>query len=246
MGSPLGRCGPNPGRRRACYKPHSEAAHCRFGIGCSLVRGLDGSMRYTLGKPGRKQAMQMPDMPITSEVLWQGVLLVAPIDAALILTLGLWIDDATFRRRKWLIAGVTGLFFALLWGIVACYLFWDPVYRYFFPAWSRLLLPFAYGLGFGVAAWFSCGVALRVGGNCVVSFCVLTGLWGMAGHVWAIHRGLLEKPPLLRGASTAAAVIFSGFEFMFYAGVILALSALTEHVVARLQRGRRRAAASSR
>lgn len=206
----------------------------------------DGSMRYTLGKPGSKQAMQLPDMPVTSEVLWRGVLLAAPIDAALILTLALRIDAATFRRRKWLITGVTGLFFALLWGIVVCRLFWDPVYHYFFPAWSRLLLPLAYGLGFAVAGWLSCVVALRVGGNCVVSFCVLIGLWGMAGHVWAIHRGLLEKPPLLRGASPAAAVIFSGFEFMFYAGVILALSVLSERVGARLQRRRRRAAASSR
>ncbi len=190
--------------------------------------------------------MQLPDVRVTSEVLWRGVLVAAPLDAALVLALALRINAARFRRLKWPITWGTSLFFALLWGGLVCHLFWDPVYHYFFPAWSRLLLPFAYGLGFGVAALLSYFVAIRVRGNSVVNFCVLMGLCGMAGHVWAVHRGLLERPPLLRGASPAAAVVFSGFEFVFYAGVILALAVLFEYVGARLQsRSRRRAAVPS-
>lgn len=69
-------------------------------------------------------------------------------------------------------------------------------------------------------------LALRLPGKAVIDFCALVELWGMAAHVWAVHRGLMDKPPLLRGASPEAAVVFSGFEFVFYAGVILTVAAL--------------------
>jgi hypothetical protein len=183
--------------------------------------------------------MWLADVRVTTEVLWRGVLLAIPVDVALVSFLVSRIDAATYRRLKWPIAATTAVFFAVVWALLACYLFWEPVYHYFFPAWSRWLLPLAYGLGYGCAGLLSHSLALSVRGNCVVNFCVLVGLWGMAGHIWAVHRGLLEKPPLLQGASPVAAVIFSGFEFVFYAGVILTVAALPGYVRERLQsRGR--------
>lgn len=169
--------------------------------------------------------MLSSDVRITSAVLWHGVLIAVPIDVAFVYIVTWRIDAARFRRLKWPIAGTMAVFFAALWAFIACYLFWNPIYHYFFPAWSRWLLPFAYGIGFGCAGLISWSLARRLPGNVVVNFCILVGLWGLAGHVWAVHRGLMEKPPLLRGASPGAAVVFSGFEFVFYAGVILTVAA---------------------
>ncbi len=191
--------------------------------------------------------MLLPNAHVTSAVLWRGVLIAAPIDIAFVCLLVWRIKAATFRRLQWPIAGTMAVFFAALWAVVACYLFWNSIYHYFFPAWSRWLLPLAYGLGFGCAGLMSWWLALRLPGHAVVNFCVLVGLWGMAGHVWAVHRGLMEKPPMLRGATPEAAVVFSGFEFVFYGGVILTIAALLSRLRERLQSpGRSRVADASR
>lgn len=174
--------------------------------------------------------MLLSDIHVTSAVLWRSALIVAPVDVAFVSILAWWLGGAILRRLKWLIAGTTAAFFAVVWGVVACYLFWEPVYHYFFPAWSRWLLPLAYGLGFGCAGLLAWWLALRLRGNSVVNFCILVGLSGVAGHVWAVHRGLLEKPPMLQGASPVAAVLFSGFEFVFYGGLILTLAAVLGRV----------------
>ncbi|MFN7996920.1 MAG: hypothetical protein U0Q18_25120 [Bryobacteraceae bacterium] len=173
--------------------------------------------------------MSTAEVRVTSEALWRGILLAAPADAVLVSLLVRRIDAAAYRRLKWPITVVTTVFFAALWATLASYLFWGPVYRFLFPEWSRWVLPAAYGLGFGGTGYLSYCLAPRVWGNRVVNFCLLLGLWGMAGHVWAVRRGLLEKVPMLQGASAAAAVIFSGFEFVFYGAVILNLAALFVH-----------------
>ncbi len=163
---------------------------------------------------------------VTSSLLWRGVLLAAPLDCVLVFFLARRIRAQVFRRLRWPITATMTLFFAALWGLVFCYLYWEPVYHYFFPAWSRWLLPFVYGAGFGCFGLLSWWLALHLRGNVVVNFCILVGVWGMVGHAWAIHRGLLEKPRMLRGASPEAVLFFSGFEFVFYACVILAIAAL--------------------
>jgi len=131
-------------------------------------------------------------------------------------------ETEIFRRLKWQIAGTTATLFAAVWAVLACYFFWEPVYHHFFPAWSRWLLPLVYGLGFGWAGLLSWWLALRFRGSAVVNFCILMGLCGMAGHLWAVHPRLLEKPPMLQGAEPLPAVVVSGFEFVFYGGRILA------------------------
>jgi len=191
--------------------------------------------------------MPLPDAHVTSALLWRGVLILAPVDVVLVSILAWRIEAAALRRLTWPIVGTTAVFFCAVWAILACYLFWEPVYHYFFPAWSRWLLPLAYGAGFALAGLLSCWLALRLGGNAVVNFCILVGLSGMAGHVWGVYRGLLEKPPILHGASPAAAVIFSGFEFVFYAGVILTIAALLNQARDRIwPDGRNRATGASR
>jgi hypothetical protein len=45
----------------------------------------------------------------------------------------------------------------------------------------------------------------------------------------------MVKPPMLQGASPEAAVVFSGFEFVFYAGVILTAAALVSRLREKFQ-----------
>lgn len=146
-----------------------------------------------------------------------------------------WVRFASLRKVQWLIAGTTAGFFAVLWAVVVSFLFWQPVYHYLFPEWSRWLLPLVYGLGFGAAGFLSWSLALRLRGSAVVNFCALLGLWGAVGHVWAVHRGLTEKSPMLRGASPEAAIVFSAFEFVFYAGIILVIAQLLNRLWQRWQ-----------
>ncbi len=172
----------------------------------------------------------LADVRVTSESLWRGVLYALPIDAVFVGILACRIKAVTFRRLKWPIAGTMAAFFFAAWAIVVCYLVWDAVYHYLFPAWSRWLLPFVYGFAFGCAGLLSWWLALRLRGSPVVNFCILVGLWGMAGHAWGVYRGLLEKPPMLQGATPASAIVFSGFEFVFYGGVILVVATLLSHL----------------
>ncbi len=170
--------------------------------------------------------MLSPILHVTSGLLWRAVLVAAPVDVVFVSVLASRVSHARFRLLRWRLAVTTAAFFTGLWAVLASYLFWGPVYHYFFPEWARWLLPFANGLGFGAAALISGHLAMSLRGSAVVNFCVLMGLWGMASHVWAVHRGLIEKPPMLQGASPEAAVVFSGFEFVFYAGLILTVSNL--------------------
>jgi hypothetical protein len=48
----------------------------------------------------------------------------------------------------------------------------------------------------------------------------------MVTHLWAVYRGIADKPPMLQGASPTAAVIIAIFEFMFYWCIILSAAAL--------------------
>jgi hypothetical protein len=102
--------------------------------------------------------------------------------------------------------------------------FWEPVYQYVFPDWSRWFIPPVYALFFGLISLLFWWLALRLSGNPVLGFLLLGGLWGSLTHVWAISRGILDKPPMLQGASPWAAIVLPFFEFIFYWCIILAVS----------------------
>ena len=89
------------------------------------------------------------------------------------------------------------------------------------------LIPPAYAPLFALVALLIWRLSLRGSpGPPVLNFCILGGLWGMVTHIWAITRGLLEKPPMLRAASPVAAAVMPFFEFMFYWCVILTVSSV--------------------
>jgi len=179
--------------------------------------------------------MLPPGVKITTEILWRGTLSFAVIDLVLISILAWRIKPAAFRRIKWTLVVVSAIFWSSLWtwGLVT---FWDSVYQYVFPAWAHWLIPPIFGLldaGFCLFIWWA---ALRLRGYTVVNFILLGGLWGMITHLFAVAIGIVTKPPVLQGASPAAAVIFAIFEFMLYWCVILSVAGFLDLGWRRLRR----------
>jgi hypothetical protein len=166
--------------------------------------------------------MLPPDTKLTSEIIWRGALVFALIDLGFVPLLAWRIKPARFRQLKWPLVGTTAIFWSSLWTWVFGWA-WDPVYSYIFPGWMRPWIPPVQGVHFAVVAlvfWWS---ALRFP-KPVLSFCLFGGLWGMVTHVWAVYLGIVDKPPLLHGASPVAAVVFAIFEFTLYWCIILSVA----------------------
>jgi len=158
-------------------------------------------------------------------MLWLGALIFALLDFAFVAFLAWRIKPDTFKRLKWNLLVTTAAFWFVLWTSMS-YFFWDPVYHYVFPEWARWFIPPVYGLLFGAVALLFWWLALRLPGHGLINFCILGGLLGMITHVWAIYRGILDKPPMLKGASPAAVTVMPFFEFIFYWCLIITISRL--------------------
>jgi hypothetical protein len=169
--------------------------------------------------------MLPPGFKITTEILWQGALIFAGIDVFFIPILVWRIKPETFRHFKWTLVAVTAIYWCALWAWVLNN-FWDPVYHYVFPAWARGFIPPTYAVLFAGVSLFFWRLALRLGSNPVLYYCLLGGLWGMITHLLAISLGIITRPPAMQSAAPVAAVIIAIFEFMFYSCVILSLTTL--------------------
>ena len=170
------------------------------------------------------------DIKVTTEVLWRGAVIFALIDLVFVLILRSRVKAEVFRQCKWRLVITTGVFWFLLLLIMMSALFWESVYGYLFPGWARWLIPPVYGVLFAAMGLLFWWLACRLPGNAVVNWCLLGGLWGMVTHIWAIYRGILEKPPMLQGASPVATAIMPVFEFMFYYGVILSITVVHRRI----------------
>jgi hypothetical protein len=169
--------------------------------------------------------MAYPDeIKVTTEVLLKGALLFALTDIVFVTVLTRLIKPFDLRKMKWSLAVVMAVFFCALFGALLSVVFWVSVYRYVFPPWARWIVPPAYGLLFSAAGLFFRWLALRSPPNAVRNFLLFGGLWGIITHVLAIHRGILDKPPMLHGANPSAALAIAAFEFVFYWCVCLSLA----------------------
>jgi hypothetical protein len=175
------------------------------------------------------------DVKVTTEILWKGALFFALIDVVFVATLNRRINPTDFQKMKWKLVGFMAIFFCALFGVLASYVFWDSVYCYVFPAWVRWIMPPVYGLLFASYGLFVWWLSFRLRTNAVMNFCLFGGLWGIITHIWAIYRGILEKPPMLRGASPVAAVTIAAFEFIFYWCVCLSFTFLTQQIEKRIR-----------
>jgi hypothetical protein len=164
-----------------------------------------------------------PDIKVTSEALWRGTLIFALIDLGFVPFLAGRIKPARFRELKWALVVTAAIFWFMLW-TWAFDNFWDSIYHYFFPDWARGLIPPLYGLLFAVLALISWWGAWRVSSHPVIGFCLFGGLWGIVTHVWAVYRGIVDKPPMLQGASPVAAVVIAIFELMLYWCIMLSVA----------------------
>jgi hypothetical protein len=170
------------------------------------------------------------DIKVTSEILWRGALLFAVIDLVFVSIIIKIIKPSDLFRMKWTLVIVMALFFTFLFGFITSFLFWDSVYSYVFPSWARWIIPPLYGLLFSMAGLFFWWIAFRSLKRQVIIFSLLGGLWGVITHILAIHRGILDKPPMLTGASPFAALTIAAFEFIFYWCICLTITRLIQHL----------------
>ncbi len=179
-----------------------------------------------------------PDLRVTTEILWKAAGIFAPVDAVWLAILARRVDARAFRSVKLPLLATTGIFWCGVWLVLTAGAYWEAVYSYVFPAWARWLIAPGYGLLFVAVAWLFWTLALRLPGSAVVNYCLLGGLWGALTHLAAIGRGLLDKPPMLRGASPIAAVVFPIFEFILYWCITLTLAMLVRRLSRARGRGR--------
>lgn len=167
------------------------------------------------------------DLKITTEMLIKGALFFALVDAVYIPSLVWRVRKETFRRMKWPLAIAAAFVWSGIW-FWAIGNFWETVYRYVFPAWGQIWIPW---IAFGIAAAVAIGLwtlAMHLKGNPVLIFCLLGGTLGSLTHIWAVYQGIVTKPPMLQGASPLAAVVIAFFEYTFYWCTILVIAKLID------------------
>jgi len=176
---------------------------------------------------------------LRSEHFWVSSVLIALVDAALVLLLVWRIKPAHFRELKWPLAGIAAILWSIF-GVVLGFTFWDSYYQYFFPAWFRyggflLLVPVSFALFALVFHW----LALRLPGIPVVTFCLLAGLESVLEHLWGIYGLRILEVPMLENASPISVLVFSFPEYIFYWCVILGAAALFQKGWQWFREGRR-------
>jgi hypothetical protein len=163
----------------------------------------------------------MNDVKPTSETFWWVTLALGAVDVGLLLLVWRFVGRELFLRLKWQVSAAAGVLYAVLWGVFASLLYWDLVYQYVLPGWSRWFLPLAYGVLFGLVAWGFWTLSLRLPGSPAVAFCLLGGLVSLVGHSVGIRRGLL-RAPFLDQVSPASALAVGFVEFIVYWCAIVA------------------------
>jgi len=174
--------------------------------------------------------MTLPDIKMTSEMLWLTALVTALIDVGVILFLARRIQRPRFRQLHWPVAFAACIFW-VSYGLVLFALTWESFYAKFLPdpanrslARSMFeLLPYPI---IGLVLWW---LSVRLPGNPVVNFCLLGGVQSLPEHLWGIYRlGMMDKVPFLQEASVASVLAFAVSEYILYWGSILSIAMLIQ------------------
>lgn len=168
--------------------------------------------------------MPSSNVHVTSAILWWGSLVGIAIDSIFVIVLLRLVTAERFRRLRWTLTITSGIFWTAMWLVMVIGKYWDAVYGYVFPAWARWYIPPVYGLLFAGIAYLIWWAASSRRGNPLLTYVLLGGAVGTITHIWAIYRGLLDKPPMLQGVSPLSATVFPFFEFVFYWCVILTIA----------------------
>ncbi len=171
-------------------------------------------------------------LSVTTEVLWRVALLFAALDLPFVAILVWRARRVPFGELKRPLLSTSAVFWFGLW-LWAVSTFWESVYGYVFPPWIRWWLPVMQAGLACLVAWALWWLACRAPSTSIITFLLAGGTWGIVSHVIAIARGILDRPPMLRGASPVAAVTLAFFEFTFYWCLILTAALILRRVCGR-------------
>jgi hypothetical protein len=181
--------------------------------------------------------MELEDIKVSTEMLLQGSLVFALLDAVYIPLLTWRIRPLLFKQLKWLLVLISGGIWFGIWQTVLT-VFWESVYVYVFPIWAKNWIPLAFGTLMAAVSLGIWSLAQRGPSHPLPIFCLLAGTWGVLTHTWAIDRGIMTNPPMLQGASLYAALLIAFFEYIFYWCVIITLAGLIGWIWQKLRRRR--------
>lgn len=175
----------------------------------------------------------LSDFKITTQLLYQGALVFALMDAVYISLLVWRVSGDVFHRLKWnLVVAAAVIWFGIWsWAIGN---FWETVYTYVFPAWAQTWVPWIAFIAAGLFAWILWTLAIQTKAKAIPVYCLLSGILGSLTHLWAVTRGIVTKPPMLQGASPLSAMTIAFFEYIFYWCVILTLAVFADWVQTKL------------
>lgn len=166
---------------------------------------------------------------VTTQLLWRAAILFAAIDVLVVGLVVRLVTPSRFHTLKPALFAAAFVVWAGIWfGVVSA--FWESVYSYVFPAALRWFLPPIFGAAFALAALLVFSLAQRARRCSVVLFILLGACLGPITHVIAVLRGVVQKPPMLRGASPLAAIVVALPEFAFYWCLIVLLAAGLAHL----------------
>lgn len=170
--------------------------------------------------------MSLPDIQVTSEMLWWSALVTALLDVGLVLFLARRIRRDRFQRLHWPVVLAASVFWAS-YGLLLFALTWESFYARFLPdpANRSLIRSMLELLPYPFIGWVLWWLALRLPGNPAVNFCLLGGVQSVPEHVWGIYRlGMLDKVSFLQQASPASVIAFAVPEYILYWGSILSIA----------------------
>lgn len=182
--------------------------------------------------------MDLPEgFQITTKLLLQGGLVFALADIFLLLLLSYKVKAIPFESIIPTLPIATAIIYGGIW-VWAIANFWESVYGFLFPPWSRWIVPAAQAVLTGAISYLAVRLALRVKFPSMLVYCLLGGVWGILGHTSALASGIVSKPPLLQGAAPGAVLFIAFFEYIFYWSMILLVSLLGREVWRRLKEAR--------
>ncbi len=174
--------------------------------------------------------MTLPDIKVTSEMLWVSAIITALLAMGFLIFLNRRAERIHFGELHLSIALASGVFW-FSYGLLLFAMTWESFYATFLPAPSnrslaRFMLELAPYPFIGLILWW---LASRLPGNPVLTFCLLGGLEALPEHLWGIyHHGMLDKVPFLQEASKISVISFAIPEYVLYWASVLSIAMLIQ------------------
>ncbi len=172
--------------------------------------------------------MSLEGVTVSPAQFWLSAAVTGAVDIVLIALFTWRIDNSRFRSMRWSLVVTAAIFWAAF-AVLLVQVFWDSYYRYIYPGWLRgamllLFIPLFFG---GLALLFH-WLALRVPGNPILSFCLLSGAESVLEHLWGLYVLRIFDVPMLQGVSPVPVLVFAFVEYAFYWCIVIGIAALVQ------------------